>query len=90
MTVMARGAYVEANLFGFCYHGAEKPAFPPVSWELPAGSSALIVGPSGCGKTTTLKMINRLTKQLKGQFEHVQGAGLRWKFTFSCKFQNMK
>jgi two-component sensor histidine kinase len=37
-----------------------------------------------------LKMIHRLTKQLKGQFEHNQGDGLKWKFTFRCKFQNMK
>jgi len=58
MTVVARGAEVEAKLFGFRYHGAEKPAFPPVSWELPAGSSALIVGPSGCGKSTLARALS--------------------------------
>ena len=57
MTVATRGAEVEAKLFGFRYHGAEKPVFPAFNWELPAGSSALIVGPSGCGKSTLARAL---------------------------------
>ena len=37
-----------------------------------------------------LKMIHRLTKQLKGQFDLQKENGLKWEFTFRCKFQNTK
>ena len=57
MTLVTRGAEVEAESFGFRYHGSEKPAFPELNWKLPAGASALIVGPSGCGKSTLARSL---------------------------------
>jgi len=41
-------------------------------------------------KRLGLKLVNRLTKQLKGTFKLQRGEGLFWQFTFKCKFQNRK
>ena len=35
-----------------------------ISFEIQDGQFAVFIGPSGCGKTTTLKMINRLIKEI--------------------------
>ena len=41
-------------------------------------------------KRLGLRLVNRLTKQLKGTFELHRGEGLFWQFTFKCRFQNRK
>jgi osmoprotectant transport system ATP-binding protein len=49
------------------YSGASKAAVDAVSFEVPAGSTCMLVGTSGSGKTTLLRMVNRLIEPSGGE-----------------------
>src|SRR6266853_2218624 len=49
------------------YAGASKPAVDAVTFEVPEGSTCMLVGTSGSGKTTLLRMVNRLIEPTSGQ-----------------------
>ncbi|HTI14528.1 MAG TPA: ATP-binding cassette domain-containing protein [Dictyobacter sp.] len=49
------------------YPGATKPAVDTVTFEVPEGSTCMLVGTSGSGKTTLLRMVNRLIEPSSGQ-----------------------
>jgi len=42
------------------YPGTQSPAVDAVSFDVPDGSTCMLVGTSGSGKTTLLRMVNRL------------------------------
>jgi osmoprotectant transport system ATP-binding protein len=49
------------------YPGASKAAVDAVSFEVPEGSTCMLVGTSGSGKTTLLRMVNRLIEPSEGE-----------------------
>jgi osmoprotectant transport system ATP-binding protein len=49
------------------YRGTETPAVDAVSFEVPEGSTCMLVGTSGSGKTTLLRMVNRLIEPDGGE-----------------------
>jgi len=49
------------------YPGAAKPAVDAVTFDVPEGSTCMLVGTSGSGKTTLLRMVNRLIEPTSGE-----------------------
>ena len=49
------------------YPGASQAAVDAVSFEVPQGSTCMLVGTSGSGKTTLLRMVNRLIEPSGGE-----------------------
>lgn len=49
------------------YPGTRTPAVDAVSFEVPEGSTCMLVGTSGSGKTTLLRMVNRLIEPSSGE-----------------------
>jgi osmoprotectant transport system ATP-binding protein len=48
------------------YPGASTPAVNAVTFDVPEGSTCMLVGTSGSGKTTVLRMVNRLIEPTAG------------------------
>jgi osmoprotectant transport system ATP-binding protein len=49
------------------YPGASAPAVNAVTFDVPEGSTCMLVGTSGSGKTTLLRMVNRLIEPSSGE-----------------------
>jgi osmoprotectant transport system ATP-binding protein len=49
------------------YPGASAPAVNAVTFDVPEGSTCMLVGTSGSGKTTLLRMVNRLIEPSAGE-----------------------
>jgi osmoprotectant transport system ATP-binding protein len=49
------------------YPGASAPAVNAVTFDVPEGSTCMLVGTSGSGKTTLLRMVNRLIEPTGGE-----------------------
>ncbi|QBD81703.1 ABC transporter ATP-binding protein [Ktedonosporobacter rubrisoli] len=49
------------------YPGASRPAVDAVTFDVPEGSTCMLVGTSGSGKTTLLRMVNRLIEPSSGE-----------------------
>lgn len=49
------------------YRNARQPAVDAVTFEVPEGSTCMLVGTSGSGKTTLLRMVNRLIEPTGGK-----------------------
>src|ERR1017187_7728472 len=67
ITSMAKIAFQEITKI---YPGASAetpPAVDAVTFEVPEGSTCMLVGTSGSGKTTLLRMVNRLIEPTSGK-----------------------
>jgi osmoprotectant transport system ATP-binding protein len=51
------------------YAGTQAPAVDAVTFNVPEGSTCMLVGTSGSGKTTLLRMVNRLIEPTSGEIE---------------------
>jgi osmoprotectant transport system ATP-binding protein len=49
------------------YPGTSTPAVNAVTFDVPEGSTCMLVGTSGSGKTTLLRMVNRLIEPTSGE-----------------------
>ena len=49
------------------FPGADRPAVNDVSFTVARGETLVLLGSSGCGKSTTLKLINGLLRQDRGE-----------------------
>ena len=49
------------------FPGTAKPAVDAVTFDVPEGSTCMLVGTSGSGKTTLLRMVNRLIEPTSGE-----------------------
>ena len=49
------------------FPGSAKPAVDHVTFDVPEGSTCMLVGTSGSGKTTLLRMVNRLIEPTSGE-----------------------
>lgn len=49
------------------YPGTSNPSVDSVTFEVPDGSTCMLVGTSGSGKTTLLRMVNRLIEPTSGK-----------------------
>ena len=49
------------------FPGTAKPAVDSVTFDVPEGSTCMLVGTSGSGKTTLLRMVNRLIEPSSGE-----------------------
>src|SRR5437762_11098386 len=49
------------------FPGTSKPAVDAVTFDVPEGSTCMLVGTSGSGKTTLLRMVNRLIEPTSGR-----------------------
>lgn len=49
------------------YPGTQAPAVDAVTFDVPEGSTCVLVGTSGSGKTTLLRMVNRLIEPTSGE-----------------------
>jgi osmoprotectant transport system ATP-binding protein len=49
------------------YPGTSTPAVNAVAFDVPEGSTCMLVGTSGSGKTTLLRMVNRLIEPTSGE-----------------------
>jgi osmoprotectant transport system ATP-binding protein len=61
---MAKIAFHQISKY---YSGAKTPAVDAVTFEVPEGSTCMLVGTSGSGKTTLLRMVNRLIEPTSGE-----------------------
>lgn len=59
-------AIVSIQNLAFRYPGAPDAALRHVTWDIPAGSFALLAGPSGSGKSTLLRSLNGLVPHFSG------------------------
>ncbi|EJD55676.1 P-loop containing nucleoside triphosphate hydrolase protein [Auricularia subglabra TFB-10046 SS5] len=70
------GLTIEFRKVSFTYPGAETPALRNVSFDIEAGTLAVIVGFNGSGKSTILKLIARVYDPTEGEI-FVDGKDIR-------------
>jgi capsular polysaccharide transport system ATP-binding protein len=76
---------LRVHKLGMTYHGASKPLFQGLSFELARGGRLAILGRNGQGKSTLIKMLGGVLPETEGRIQWLMSSS--WPIGFGGGFQ---
>lgn len=85
MTEIVEAPGLRVQDLGLTYHGATKPLFTGLSFDLSRGGRLAILGRNGQGKSTLIKMLGGILPETEGRIRWLMSAS--WPIGFGGGFQ---